>query len=125
MQTDLNPTAAELDQAVQAQLDYIRRLGSTPAMVMVSANQGAYEVILNLLKHIETGLPVYKALNEVQSNFSSHSGIIKRIRTLREHGLISSMPGIKGSETLLMPSNMLLAELMPAIEQKYSRSTLI
>jgi predicted transcriptional regulator len=66
-------------------------------------------------------LPVYQTLEQIQSRYASQSGIIKRLRVLRDAGLIETKPGRKGSEVCLAPSQKILDELGPLLEQKYAR----
>lgn len=115
------PMTGELRAAAQAELDYVRKLGSNDNLVLASANLGAYEALLLILGSDDGAMPVYQAVTNVQSRFSSQSGIIGRIRAMRQLGLLGERPGIKKSQVCLAPTEKLLKDLGPALLQKYGR----
>lgn len=100
---------------VLAEIDFVKALGSKNSLILASSNLGAFEVVLRLMQHREEGLPVYQAVKDVQSKFSSQSGILKRLNLMREAGLIESQPGKKASQVNLFLSEAFLADLAPVI----------
>lgn len=116
------PNPLRLDDVINRELDFIRGVGTNRNLLLATSNQGAFEALLMLMLEQEDGLPVYRTLEQVQSRYASQSGIIKRLRMLRDAGLIETKPGRKGSEVCLAPSQEIIAELYPFLERKYARS---
>lgn len=108
-----------LRSAVEAEIDHIRKLGSTSSLRFASANLGAYEALLSIVSGGECGIPIYQAIANVRSRFTSQAGIITRIRAMRELGLIEERPGRKRSQVCLTPSAELLSELKPILLARY------
>jgi predicted transcriptional regulator len=111
-----------LEDVITRELDFIRGVGTSRNLLLATSNQGAFEALLMLMLEQEDGLPVYRTLEQIQSRYASQSGIIKRLRMLREAGLIETKPGRKGSEVCLAPSKEIMAELRPFFDRKYGRS---
>jgi DNA-binding transcriptional ArsR family regulator len=111
-----------LRDMVSRQLDFVRRVGTDKNLILATSNQGAFEALLMLMLEHEEGMPVYRTLEQVQSRYASQSGIIKRLRVLREAGLIEARPGRKGSEVYLAPSSDIINALGPLLEQKFRNS---
>jgi hypothetical protein len=105
---------------VAAELNFIRSMGSKKNLILMASNMAAYEVVLNLLSSPIDGIPVYTAISKSKSNYSSQSGILKRLKLMRDAGLIETAPGKKGSEVCLFPSAKLLAEYVPLLTDKYT-----
>lgn len=123
MHEDNDPLdSSHLKGFVTKELNFIRNVGTRKNLLLATSNQGAFEALLMLMLESEDGLPIYRTLEKIQSRYASQSGIIKRLRILRDAGLIEARPGRKGSEVCLAPSNEIIAELLPLLEQKYGRS---
>ena len=120
--TETLPIAEQIKAGAEIELDYIRKLGSSRNLILASENLGAYEALLMLVNKHDEGLPVYELITSIQSRFSSQSGIIKRIRIMRDSGLIEDHPGPKRSQVYLRPSNVILRELGEIIARKHNRS---
>lgn len=114
---------AILREAASEELDYVRRLGGDDDLVVATANLGAFEALLLLLSAEEAGTPVYQVVTSVQSRFTSQSGVISRLRTLRERGLIEERPGRKRSQVCLFPSERLLQKLGPVLLSRNGRGS--
>lgn len=108
-----------LEDVITRELDFIRGVGTSRNLLLATSNQGAFEALLMLMREHEAGLPVYQTLEQIQSRYASQSGIIKRLRMLRDEGLIEARPGRKGSEVCLAPSKKIMAELRPFFDRKY------
>lgn len=104
-----------LRKAVCAELQHIRSLGSSDNLVLSAANLGAYEALLIILSGDDSGVPVYQAVTNVRSRFSSQAGVISRIRAMRAVGLLEDRPGLKKSQVCLVPSEQLLREIGPIL----------
>ena len=87
-----------LNDVITRELEFIRNVGTRKNLLMATSNQGAYEAFLMLMLARQDGFPVYQTLEQIQSRYASQSGIIKRLRMLRDAGLIEAKPGRKGSE---------------------------
>jgi hypothetical protein len=109
--SDAPPLKDQIKAGAEIELEYIRKLGSSRNLILASENLGAYEALLMLVNKFDEGLPVYELITSIQSRFSSLSGIIKRIRIMRDSGLIEDHPGPKRSQVYLRPSNVILKEL--------------
>ena len=108
-----------LREVVNRELDFVRSVGTDRNLILATSNQGAFEALLMLMLDHEEGLPVYRTLEQVRSRYASQSGIIKRLRVLREAGLIEARPGRKGSEVYLAPSREIIESLGPLLAQKF------
>jgi hypothetical protein len=113
------------EKCITTDLKFVRSMGSKKDMNLISANLGAYEVVLLLLKNPVEGLPVYKAIFQSESTTSSQSGILKRIKMMRDAGLIGTVPGKKGSEVCLVPSKKLLNNFLPLLIDKHQSYNMI
>lgn len=104
-----------LKRAATTELEHIRKLGSNLDLVMATSNLGAYEALLMMLAEGDAGLPVYKLVTEVESRYASQSGIITRLRAMRQRGLVVERPGRKKSQVLLAASDDLIRQLGPVL----------
>jgi hypothetical protein len=114
-----NLTPQQLQDAAASELQYIRELGTDDAMIMASTNLGAYEALLYILSNGMDGTPVYQAVTNVQSRYSTQSGILSRIKAMRQLGLLVERPGMKKSQVYLAPSARLLNDLGPILSRKH------
>ncbi len=105
----------DLDGAIATELNHIRQLGSKRSLVLASSNLGAYEALLMVLREFDEGLSVTRAIEGVQSRFCSQSGLSKRLKVLRNEGLIEGRVGRKGSEVRLTVSQALREDLISVI----------
>ena len=112
-------SVGQYQSLVSAELNFIRSMGSKNNLVLMSSNMAAYEVFLLLLSSPIDGVPVYTAISKSESNHSSQSGILKRIKMMRDAGLIEAVPGKKGSEVCLIPSAKLLGDYVPLLIDKF------
>ena len=103
-----------LRNAAREELSYIRALGRDPELILATANLGGYEAILQLIAS-GGAMPVYELIAGVQSRYASHSGIISRIKAMRDRGLLESSQGPKKSQVCLAPSQSLLTQLGPIL----------
>lgn len=120
---DLRSDTHHLDHAtmrhhVDQELRRVRDLGRRRATLRASANLGAYEFILLLIRAGERGLPFYATLDQIESQFATRSGLVKRISDLRREGLITATVGDKRSQVLLRPSDELLADLTEILSDR-------
>jgi hypothetical protein len=107
-------------RAARNQLDHVRRLGSNDDLILAASNQGAYEALLSIIAGRDGGTPVYEIITNIQSRFTSQSGILTRIRAMRELGLIEDLPGPKRSQVCLAPSDRLIKSLAPVLLERES-----
>ena len=99
-------------QGLAAQeLEHIKRLGSDDILRFLSSNLGAYEAVLYIISKNIGGVPIYEMATNVRCRFASQSGILSRIKTMREMGLLEDRAGTKKSQVLLAPSEDLLVAL--------------
>lgn len=113
--------STSLRDSASDELEHVRRLGCDDDLILASANLGVFEALLLLLSAEEAGTPVYQVVTGVQTRFSSQSGVISRLRTLRERGLIDERPGRKRSQVCLFPSERLLKKLGPLLLDRNAR----
>jgi hypothetical protein len=104
-----------LDAAVDAELEYIRKIGSNINLVYACSNLGAYEALLYIIKNREHGVPIYSALANITSNFSGPAGVNNRLKNLRKLGLLEERSGVKKSQICLAPTEKLLHDLGPIL----------
>lgn len=109
-------------QAAVDEMDYIRTMGANRDLILCSTNLGAFEALLQILEAGPSGLPVYTAVENVQSRYSSASGIVGRLRMLRAEGLLEERNGKKKSQVCLVPSERLLNQLGPVLLARNHRS---
>lgn len=112
----------QLREAAGVELSYIRALGSDDDLTFAAANLGTYEALLFLLSKGGEPTPLYQIVTNVQSRFSSQSGIITRIRTMRELGLLEERAGIKKSQVCLVPSDKFLSNIGSVLVAKNKHS---
>ena len=107
--------------AVDQELMYIRDLGANRNLILASANQSAFEALLIIIAGSAAGrgVPVYEAVTSVRSKFSSQAGVLNRIKTMRAAGLIAETPGAKNSQVCLVPSDLLLRDLVPVLNARH------
>lgn len=115
---NLNTQDGELMRAISSELRYIRRLGASHDMILATSNLGAYEAVLLIAAEGPEGLLVYKAIDGVSSRYCSQSGIIKRLKLLREAGLLYERPGEKKSQVYLSASEKLIDQLRDALMER-------
>jgi len=116
--------SACLRHATLSEIEYLRNLGTNSDLVLATANLGAYEALLYILSCEENGSPVYEVLSNVKSRYSSQSGILNRLRAMRQLGMIEERTGRKKSQVVLAPSDKLIRELGPILLRKYDRGDL-
>lgn len=109
-----------LDDAVDAEIAYLRSLGDDANLIAVCSNLGAYEAVLHILRHREAGLPVYTAIETTSTRFSGSAGVKNRLNFLRQLGLLQDQPGIKRSQKCLVPSDSLTRDLGSILCKRYS-----
>lgn len=100
----------ELIDAIGRELNYLRCLSKNKDLLQLGTNLGAFEAVLIIIQAGEDGITVSKVLESLQTSFASQSAIIKRLRVLREFGLVSERVGTKRSSVRLFASKQLLDE---------------
>ncbi len=100
-----------LEEALGAELAHIRQLGANENLAFSSYNLSAYEALLLIIQSGERGLPVYQAVANVRTPFSGPAGVINRLKTMRELGILEERPGKKKSQICLVPSKKFLQDL--------------
>jgi hypothetical protein len=108
-----------LSDAVEAELQYLRRIGNNNNLVFACGNLGAFEAILFIIKNKDIGVPVYKAISSVSTNFTGAAGIMNRLKIMRKLGLLEEKAGTKKSQVCLYPTEKLLEELGPILCERY------
>lgn len=108
-----------IQEAVAAELAYLRQLGANENLVLASANLGAFEALLTIIQNGEHGLPVYQAVASVRTPFSGPAGIINRLKALRSLGLLEEAPGAKKSQVCLVPSEKLMRDISPVFAARH------
>jgi len=106
-------------QAVNAELAYLRQLGANENLAFASSNLGAFEALLIIIQNAEHGLPVYQAVANVRTPFSGPAGIINRLKTMRRLGLLDEKPGAKKSQVCLIPSEKLMRDIYPVLADRH------
>jgi hypothetical protein len=109
-----------LREALFRELKYIRGLGSDANLTFISANPGAFEAVLYLMCQDDGGTPVYKIIQNIETNYCKQPGLLNRLSMMRKLGLLEGRPGHKRSEVCLFPSAKLVETLGPVILNKYS-----
>jgi hypothetical protein len=109
---------AKLRSAAMSEMEYIRQLGNNDDLRMATANLGAFEAILYIIAEQERGVPVYNAISNVKSRYAGQSGILVRLRAMRELGLLEERAGAKKSQVCLFPSSRLITQLGPILLEK-------
>jgi hypothetical protein len=123
MSKDFLISGSQLRQeAVNAELAYIRQLGANENIAFASSNLSAYEALLIIIQNGEHGLPVYQAVANVRTPFSGPAGIINRLKTLRSLGLLEEKTGAKKSQVCLVPSERLLRDIYPILAARHNGS---
>jgi hypothetical protein len=113
--------SASLRFAASSEIEYLRNLGTNTDLLLATGNLGAYEALLYILSCEENGSPVYEVLQNVKSRYSSQSGILNRLRAMRQLGMLEERAGRKKSQVVLAPSEKLIRELGPILLKKYNR----
>jgi hypothetical protein len=108
-----------IQEAVAAELAYLRQLGANENLAFASANLGAFEALLIIIQNGEHGLPVYQAVANVRTPFSGPAGIINRLKTLRSLGLLEEVSGAKKSQVCLVPSEKLMRDIYPVLAARH------
>lgn len=106
-------------QAVNAELAYLKQLGANENLAFASSNLGAFEALLIIIQSGEHGLPVYQAVANVRTPFSGPAGIINRLKTMRRLGLLDEKPGAKKSQVCLVPSEKLMRDIYPVLVTRH------
>ena len=101
--------------SVEKELECVRRLGTDPTLIRVASNMGVYEAVLLIVLAGPGGISITKTVDAVSSKFSSRSGILKRLKMLRDAGLIVTVNGKKRSQVNLVASEALLKSLGHAL----------
>lgn len=110
---------AQIQNAAIQELEYVRLLGQNTDLIMATANLGAYEALLLMLSGDAGGTPVYQMVTNIQTRYSSQSGVITRLRAMRQMGLLDERPGVKRSQVCLVPSERLLSSLSPILTKRH------
>jgi len=108
--------------AVDAELDYIHRLGTNNNLLLATSNLSAYEALLHIIRSDESGIPVYQALGSVKTRYSTQSGILTRLKTMRQLGLVEERQGHKRSQVCLAPSQKLLDDIFPILLRNHKEN---
>lgn len=116
---DLNAGIPQFREAALRELHYVRALGQNNDLIMATANMGAYEALLLMLAGDEGGTPVYQMVTNIQTRYSSQSGVITRLRAMRQMGLLEERPGAKRSQVCLVPSDRLMDSLAPVLLRRH------
>jgi len=104
---------------LQSELAHIRRLGANSDVAFACRNLGAYEALLVIMQSGEGGLPVYQAIESVQTPFSGAAGVINRLKAMRELGLLQERSGQKKSQVCLVPSQKLLGHFYSVLAARH------
>lgn len=116
MSSDLeNRSPLLISNAAIAELNYVRSLGSSRNLLLASRNLGAYEALLYIISNGDAGVPVYEVTKSVKTAFCSQSGILLRLKAMRESGILKELPGTKKSQVCLAPSQNFLNEIIPIL----------
>jgi hypothetical protein len=108
-----------IQDAVNAELAHLRRLGANENLAFASSNLGAYEALLIIIQNGEHGIPVYQAVASVRTPFSGPAGVINRLKAMRSLGLLEEKIGLKKSQVCLVPSDKLLEDFFPVLSARY------
>jgi hypothetical protein len=110
-----------LTSAATAELNYVRDLGSSSNLLLASGNLGAYEALLYILTSGDAGVPVYEVVKNVETRYCSQSGILLRLRAMREIGIIEERAGKKKSQVCLAVSEQFAREIGPLLLARQGR----
>lgn len=108
-----------LSNAVDAELSYLRKISASDNLLFMYRNLGAFEAVLHIIKSGENGIPVYQLVGSISTAFTGQAGVINRLRTLRQLGLIDERSGKKRSQVCLAPTQKLLNEVGPILCDRY------
>jgi len=108
-----------LNDSVDAELHYLRKIGSSNNLLYACGNLGAFEALLNIIKNREKGVPVYEAVASVSTAFTGNAGILNRLKHLRKLELLDEKSGEKKSQVCLVPTEKLLQEIGPILCDRY------
>jgi hypothetical protein len=113
-----NLTPLQLSQAADAEINYVRGLGSTSNLLLASGNLGAFEALLYTIKSGQSGVPVYEVVHNVKTRYCGQSGILLRLKAMRDVGIFEERPGKKRSQVCLAASEQILDELAPLLLER-------
>ena len=113
--------AGDLNDAVNSELEYIRSLSRSKVLSQLGTNLGVIEAVLIIIQAGEEGVSLSSVLERLESSFVTESVIIKRLRVLRELGIIDERVGIKRSSVSLFSSKCLLDEFGQLLLGKLER----
>jgi hypothetical protein len=111
-----------ISTAATAELNYVRDLGSSPNLLLASGNLGAYEALLYIMTAGDAGVPVYEVIKNVETRYCTQSGILLRLKAMREIGILEERPGKKKSQVCLAASEQIVRELGPLLLARQGRS---
>lgn len=117
---DLHPSL--LTRAATAEMNYVRDLGSRPNLLLASGNLGGYEALLYIMTSGDAGVPVYEVIKNVETRYCSQSGILLRLKAMREIGILEERQGKKKSQVCLAASERIVRELGPLLLARQGRS---
>ena len=104
-----------LSSAATDEMNYVRGLGSSPSLLLASGNLGAFEALLYIISSGDAGVPVYEVIKNVETRYCSQSGILLRLKAMREIGILEERPGKKKSQVCLAASEQFARELGPLL----------
>jgi hypothetical protein len=104
-----------LTSAATAEMNYVRDLGASPNLLLASGNLGAYEALLYIMTSGDAGVPVYEVIKNVETRYCSQSGILVRLKAMREIGILEERQGKKKSQVCLAASEQIVRELGPLL----------
>lgn len=104
-----------LTSAANAEMNYVRDLGASPNLLLASGNLGAYEALLYIMTSGDAGVPVYEVIKNVETRYCSQSGILVRLKAMREIGILEERQGKKKSQVCLAASEQIVHELGPLL----------
>lgn len=114
---DLN-NFLQISSAAAEEMSYLRALGGSSRLLLASGNLGAYEALLYIISHGDAGVPVYEVTKNVKTRYCSQSGILLRLKAMRETGILEERSGKKKSQVCLAPSADFLEEISPLLLQR-------
>ena len=104
-----------LTSAATVEMNYVRDLGASPNLLLASGNLGAYEALLYIMTSGDAGVPVYEVIKNVETRYCSQSGILLRLKAMREIGILEERQGKKKSQVCLAASEQIVRELGPLL----------
>jgi hypothetical protein len=113
---DLHPLF--FNKAAIAELNYVRKLSSSSSLLLATGNLGAYEALLYIMSAGGAGVPVYEVIKNVETRYCSQSGILLRLKAMREIGILEEREGKKKSQVCLTASARIINELGPLLLER-------